>query len=334
MMTYSSNDSGNWPSEVESEAIAWVRLITSGDATAADAEALRIWRQKSPAHRAAFDDASRLWKDLAPASRSWQQNNATVISAERLRRSRVALTRRLLLGGGLAAASTAAAYAAVHPPMGLWPSLSALQADYRTGTGEQRNVALAGDITVRMNTQTSITLQPSSDGVERVQLIGGEASFAAGSGGGRLAVRAADRWITAQVAKFDVRHVDGSNPEAVTVTCLEGELSIEQENTMLLPRQQLRYQRGSRATIEAVDPDIVSAWQRGLLIFRSTSIAAAVEEVNRYRSGLILVMNPELARQQISGQFRIDRLNDFTAQLERAFGTKVVSLPAGLILLS
>ena len=52
---------------------------------------------------------------------------------------------------------------ALKPPLGLWPSLSELGADYRTGTGEQRTIAFAGDVQIALNTQTSLTIRPATD---------------------------------------------------------------------------------------------------------------------------------------------------------------------------
>ena len=52
-----------------------------------------------------------------------------------------------------------------------------LRADYRTATGEQRRVTLV-DVTVQMNTQTSIAVPAQGDSADRIKLIAGEASFA------------------------------------------------------------------------------------------------------------------------------------------------------------
>ena len=56
--------------ELHRQAVAWLRRLTSGEATVADAAELRRWRSQSPAHAAAFAAARRLWKDLGPAGRS------------------------------------------------------------------------------------------------------------------------------------------------------------------------------------------------------------------------------------------------------------------------
>lgn len=321
---------------LEREAIAWMRRLTSGRMTAAEGEALKLWRSRSAAHASALATASRLWKDLEPAGRSWRRRVA-VASLRGDAQRRPAVSRRFLLGGGLAAVAATAAYAVVRPPLGLWPSWMELQADYRTVTGEQRDVSLSADVSVRMNTQTSIAIRSGGNDTERVELIGGEASFSKRLHDGRsLAVLAADRWITANEASFDVRHLPGRATPSVCVTCLQGVLHIARgsEAMMLTSGQLVRYDDGGSAHVEAVDPETASAWQRGVLIFRFTPLANVVDEINRYRPGRIVVVSSELARVQVSGRFRIDALDEILVQFEQGFGAKVRSLPGGLILLS
>jgi len=52
------------------EAVDWVHRLASGRATVADAEALKCWRGRSPAHEAAYADARRLWQAFGPAARN------------------------------------------------------------------------------------------------------------------------------------------------------------------------------------------------------------------------------------------------------------------------
>jgi transmembrane sensor len=54
---------------VKDQATAWVMRLTSGQATAEDAAALRRWRDKSALHRQAFADAKLFWETLEPAAK-------------------------------------------------------------------------------------------------------------------------------------------------------------------------------------------------------------------------------------------------------------------------
>ena len=62
--------------ELNRQAVAWIRRLSSGDVTITDAAELRRWRSQSPAHAAAFAAAGRLWKDLEPAGRNLRLREA------------------------------------------------------------------------------------------------------------------------------------------------------------------------------------------------------------------------------------------------------------------
>jgi transmembrane sensor len=220
------------------EAVDWVQRLASGRATAADAESLKRWCRRSPAHAAAYAEASRLWRDFGPAARNLRQRGE--LPPELVGPPRRAIGRRAVFAGALAAASAAAAYAVIEPPFGLWPSFAELTADYRTETGEQRQVALPGDVSVRMNTQTSIALQPSGEDGDRVELVAGEASFAAPLEPRRpLIVLAAGGRTIASAAGFDMWRTGPS----VCVTCISGTVRVEQlaRAATIGPGQQARY---------------------------------------------------------------------------------------------
>jgi transmembrane sensor len=323
---------------VEREAIAWIQRLASGQMTVDEAKMLKLWRNRSPAHAAALSEARRLWDELGPAGESLRARiRATVSPQARSQRLSRRIDRRFALGGGLAAVSAAVGYSLVSPPLALWPSLTELRADYRTATGEHRDVALSPRVSVRMNTQTAIAVRPGDATTERVELIDGEASFSTLGVGPALSVLAADRWITAvTAARFGVQHLRDWAAADLCVSCLDGTLTVagRAETKVITAGQQLRYRGDDAASVQAIDVELVSAWQQGVLIFRSTPLADVVEEVNRYRPGRIILTNARMGRLPVSGRFRIDNLDEILADIERGFGLKVRALPGGLVLLS
>jgi ferric-dicitrate binding protein FerR (iron transport regulator) len=81
------------------------------------------------------------------------------------------MSRRAFLGGAVAAS---AAWMVLRPPMRLWPSLSDIAADYRTATGEQRDIELGMDLVLHMNTQTSVNLRKTQGQITGLDLLAGE----------------------------------------------------------------------------------------------------------------------------------------------------------------
>jgi transmembrane sensor len=233
------------------------------------------------------------------------------------------------VGGALAAT---AVYAMARPPLGLWPSIEELSADYRTAKGEHRNVAVAPDVAVELNTQTSVALRPAPDQT-RIELISGEALVTARLASSKpLVVLAGNGRMTALQADFNARCIDG----LVSVTCLDGAVTVEQDGqaVQLRESEQVNYSRTGIQTSVVVDTAQISSWRLGLLIVRDRPLASVVDEVNRYRAGKIIITNSELGRRLVNGTFQLDKLANFVTQVEQLFGARVTSLPGGVILLS
>ncbi|WP_049814960.1 DUF4880 domain-containing protein [Bradyrhizobium sp. WSM2793] len=317
---------------LQREAIAWVQRIDSGHATSADAETLQRWCAASPEHAAAFAAASGVWRDIRRAGARIPRNQIEALPVHQT--PRPVLDRRLFLGGGLAAA--AAAYVAVtNPPLGLWPSLRELNADYRTAVGEQRQVRPAENVAVRLNTQTRIAVHPAGGEGDRLELLAGQALFESVESVRPLVVLAADGRSIGRHARFDVRCMNGPAGTVVSVACFDGQVRIERNGSSAVigPAQSLRYDASGLGRVAAIDAEAESAWQRGIVLFRATPLADVVDEVNRYRAGRILLVNPGLAQRPVSGRFRIDQMDEILVRLEQAFDVKARKLPGGLVLL-
>lgn len=321
---------------ISAEAVALVQKLSSGEATPAEIEAAAKWRQQSAEHEMAFAEASRVWGKVRSAAKMLAQDDNDVFAElDRLRR-RSTMSRRALLGGGVAALA-ATAYGAVHPPLGLWPSFAELRADYRTRTGEQRQVTIADDIAVRLNTQTSLSVDRSGGPDERIELVTGEASFALPAQPAKsLVILAAAGKTIVQAGRADLRLLGTGDAARVSVTCFDGQCRTELGSTGvdLQPGHRVLYNGTNINRVASVDPADASAWQRGIVEFRGTRLADAIEEINRYRPGQIILANRELGQKQLSGRFRIDQMDMVLVQLEQAFSAHVRNLPGGIVILT
>lgn len=327
-MTHSDDQTGDLD-PLQREALQWIVRLTSGTATTTDAEALRRWRAQSEAHEAAFAEAARLRRTLQRAAAEFAAEYPSSTGGARFPEQRRLMTgRRALLGGAIAASGVAAAYLALRPPLGLWPSFAELTADYRTATGEQRQVTLADGVSLAMNTQTSVAIASPRE----IRLIAGEAEISIGQLPSQpVAVVAAGGRTIAGDATFNVRRY-GS---LVAVTCLEGGVEVRhrRRSADLRASQQVSYGDGNLGEVVAVDPVLVTAWRQGLLIFHNERLSQVIDEVNRYRPGRIILANGELGRRLVNGVFHLDRIDGVIDQI-RKLGATVVSLPGGVVLVS
>ncbi len=111
-------------------------------------------------HEAAYIRACKMRKMLVDLDKEEATGRAAGSKVVRLQTwAKERRTRRAFLGGGIAASAAAVAvYGMVNPPLGLWPSLAELNADYRTATGQQEKINFGPLVTAELNTQTSIAI--------------------------------------------------------------------------------------------------------------------------------------------------------------------------------
>lgn len=309
-------------------ALDWLRRLSSGEATPADSAALAQWRAISPAHAHAFAEAAALWEVLGDAARKAEGDR--VVTMPRRHREGV-LSRRGVLAGGAAAAASAAAIAVVRPPFALWPSAAELTADYRTGIGERRQVAIGDVAAVELNTRTSLDLRGAGNGEAHIELISGEAAVSTRDNAGHeLVVVAGNGRVAARHASFNVRK-EGA---AVSVSCTAGAVAVTCDDRTVPVRagEQLAYDSRGAGAVTAVDPELVTAWSRGLLMFRRAPLSRVIDEVNRYRSGRMILVDAALGQRQVVANFRLDRIEDVVDFMAKAMGIRVRSLPGGVVL--
>ncbi len=309
------------------QAAAWIARLTSGEATVEDAAALQRWCGESEVHRQAFAEVKLLWDALGPAAQEVAPHGDGVGARAR---SATGIARRAFLGGALAASTGAIGYFGSRPPFHFWPSVSELFADYRTGTGEQRRIAVAANVSLILNTQTSINVQKASSGSHLIELISGEAAVTA-KAAAPLQVLAADGLTSASAARFDVRR-EGAN---VRVTSLDGEVEIvkQHQSVTLPPGHQATYSGEGIGPVLAVDVVVATAWQQGMLIFRHETLARVIDEVNRYRPGRIILVDKDLAERDVVASIHIDRIDEIVEHIVQTFDARATFLPGGIVLL-
>jgi transmembrane sensor len=328
-----SATSGDGPLAVE--ATAWLLRLASGEATSEDAAALQRWRSQSSAHRQAFAEAKLLWEVLGPAGDMVRERakvsavQAQVATNVIASRRNVKLGRRAFLGGALAASVAAVGYVGARPPFRLWPSPGELTADYRTGTGERQTIALADDVSIVMNTQTSIDIRSGAAGTRAFELIDGEAAVMTKAS---FEVFAANGRVTASSARFNMRRDQAS----VCVTCLEGAVRVNRHDQLVevLTGQQVVYDDNGFRPVAPIDVAVASAWERGQLIFRHEPLARVVQELNRYRPGKIVLLNDRLGERDVVATFQLSRIDEAVVNLAQTFSARLRRLPGGMVLLS
>ncbi|WP_350616654.1 FecR domain-containing protein [Pseudomonas sp. HY7a-MNA-CIBAN-0227] len=294
-------------SRLRSEACDWLVLLTSGQATVADANALRLWCAQSPEHAQAFEQAKTLWHQLVPAVEQLQQPRH--------------FGRRAFLGGAIAASAALFMVRATIPG-----GFSGLTADYRTEVGEQRRVELRDGIRLELNTQTRISRREGG-----IELLEGEVEVLANAAQ-PLKIQAGKGWLSAAQARFNVRNTDHS----VCVTCIEGSLTVAVggRSVRLDSGRQLTYDTAGLGEPLAVDTQAVIAWREQVLVFNNATLNTVIDEINRYRPGMLVLLNSELGKRRVQARFSLHQLAGVALLIRDAYGATCTELPGGVVLLS
>lgn len=272
----------------------------------------RHWQQSSPAHRQAWEQAVSEWHII--------QQAAELKAADRpntLLSSQIALNqgRRRLLWGAAATGSAALASVLVLSPWFEWlPGLEDRQADFRTDTGEQKQIQLAPQLSVLLNTQSSLAVLASGEHTQ-LQLLKGEAAFT--SQGQACSILASGATLSMQHADLDIRHYpDGQS----RVRCFNGRVLVSHSrgDRHLQADQQLLFSARHipDAPQQAAHPD---GWRHGRLSFSEQALKDVLDEINRYRPGKIVLLNNDLNQRRFSGEFQIDALDDALQLLQTSY---------------
>lgn len=295
-----------------SEARDWLILLTSGRATVADARALRQWCGQSPEHARAFEQAKALWHGLQPAAEAVQGPRH--------------FGRRALLGGAIAASAGFLLIRATVPG-----GVSGLGADYVTEVGEQRRVELGAGVSLELNTQTRLSRRPLAEGKQGLELLAGEVEVS-GGGTATVSVQAGAGRISAAGARFNIRYVD----QSVCTTCLEGvvQIQVQGQQFRLEPGMQLTYDPRHVGSPQTADVSSAIAWREQVLVFNDATLASVIDEINRYRPGMLLLLNRELGLRKVQARFRLDQLAGVALLIRDAYGAKCTELPGGVVVLS
>jgi transmembrane sensor len=283
------------PREVAAEAAVWLTRLHGPHRSPELEREFKKWLDKAPLHAMAFERATATWEAVEG------------ISAATAYRARSSLRKpafpRFAAAGGAAFAMVLIALVAWHG----WLR----DPVYATDVGEQRAITLADGSRVLLNTRTRLVSHSSEKSVRLVVLEEGEALFEVAKDPGRpFIVDAGAKKITALGTVFTVRRAG----EAVSVTLIEGKVSVSNAKApsnapeaskpaLLSPGERLVSASDAPSKIDAPALDQVLAWKRGEVIFDSTPLSEAVQEMNRY--GVVqLSIDGDAGSLQVSGIFR------------------------------
>lgn len=303
---------------IAAAASAWLTELMSGDMTAQDRQRWLDWRAQHPDHERAWAHIEAVLQRLGGLNRSAAAQSFATLDKR-------AATRRTVLRAalGLGAAAGIGGYAYRCGPGQYWA------ADFRTGVGEHRQIVLADDTRIMLNTDTAIDVA-FDDARRVVRLVSGEIQVITGHAPLRgaatdprpFSVESRDGGVRALGTRFIVRQF----AQATSVAVLESATEVVPAAD---PDKRVRIQAGQRATftrdrVEAPAPLTMSdsAWTQGQIVAENTTLGTFVDELSRFRKGWIRC-DPRVASLRFSGVFPVTDPDQILALLPNTLPIRV-----------
>lgn len=309
-------------SEISQQAADWFAKLQSGHSSEHDQYRFQRWLASDPAHQKAYDDIINFWND--PALR---QSLSSIPLTNSKNKSPQSIPNRLRFVIPLLAASFLIATVMFQ---GTW---NCLQADYCAGTGEVKRVDLADGSTVTLNAQTAIKVNYQSQ-LRQIELIHGEALFEVKRNPTQPFVVKADYSQTKVLGtRFTVRE----NQDSDIITVIEGtvEVSPHQHPPYLIKaNDQILVGNQNPQGIKQVNTFATGAWIQGHLVFDNANLESVVNEIERYRSGKVIIKNNRLKSIKVSGRFDIRHPDKALEALEQTLPIKLYRLTQWLVVVT
>ena len=207
-----------------------------------------------------------------------------------------------------------------------------LASDYHTETGELKALSLADGSTVYLDTDSAVSVDFSPQ-ARRLKLHQGRVLFVVAADKRRsFEVKAAHGTIRALGTVFEVY----KKPDQVAVTVLESAVQVSHNGSTakLIAGQRVHYDPSiGLSKVESLNPVQVAAWRRGKLVFNDRPLGEVIDEVNRYRKGVILILDRPLRTSRVSGIFDIRHPDAVLRALEDTLPIRAYRLTRYFILL-
>jgi transmembrane sensor len=309
------------------EAAAWLLRLESGTATRPEREAFVEWLRESPLHVAEMLRLTNVHDALASFER-WDEVELQDASPRPV----------------VVPLSPQTRY--THPPRRTWPLVAAVAVSLvavligavalwdrlrdpiiTTERGERREITLADGSVLQIDPNTTLRVRFEQASRE-IGLERGRAVFKVAKNPRRpFVVKAEDTLIRAIGTSFGVER----GRAGVRVTVVEGKVAVSNglplpdspgskkapPEVLLTANQQVTVPAaGPAEAVRAVNSERELAWSRGQLVFEKASVAAVVDDFNRYNQVQLHVADASLAQLLVSGVFDASDPESFIAFLQ------------------
>ncbi len=291
------------------QAIEWMVVLRSGEASPEEFIAFEHWRNADPRHDAVFRQIEDAAGALAPLRGAG--------NADSVHRTLIApVSRRHLLGTALAVIGAGLGGAMLAHQQ------TDLLADVRTGTGQRRRLVLADGSALQLDARSAADVTMTGP-VREVRLRSGQVLVTAARDAAArpFLLNTPFGKITAPAARFMVRLLAAG----AQVDVLESAVLVEAGG------RALRVDAGTSAWLDrhgatprAGNP-AAAAWVDGLLEVNNQPLSQVVEALRQYHHGVI-VLAPEAAALRVSGVYQLDDVETALDSLQKTLPLRITRI--------
>ena len=279
-----------------SEATQFLILLVDDPTDTALHARIQQWRKASPTHDAAWQSLVTIWHlagDIGPVALPLPATPAplppqSLASAWRPLWQAGAVAMVCMLGLGFVLGSDIRL---------------ALQADYQTGTAENRVVLLPDGSTATLGARSAIALDYTPR-QRQVRILAGEVFFTIRHDTARPFVTRAGKMTARDIGtRFNVNKSDRQIEVAVSEGCVGlAYAALAEQRLNAGDAVSIDVRTGTLQTSH-VDPPEVGSWRQDRLTVSDATVATVVETLRRYYPGFILTYGSRLEHAHIAGTY-------------------------------
>lgn len=300
------------PAAVARQAVEWWVELASPQCDGPARQRFLHWRQAHPDHERAWSHIERMTGRLQTLNTplAAEVAHAALLPRRSIKR-REAI--KALAGVLIVAGASGSAQRYSH-----WRGWSA---DQHTGIGERRTITLDDGSTLTLNTDSVVDIRFNAQ-VRELHLVRGEILLSTAADPRPFRVATAQGWLRPLGTRFAVREY----PDRSRLEVFQGAVEIRPRDATGPGRTVQAGERAfyHRAGIEPVTPltATAGAWAQGMLVTDRTRLADFIEELGRYRPGVVNC-DPEIAGLRLSGTYPLADTDRILASLSATLPVRI-----------
>ncbi|WP_122433046.1 FecR domain-containing protein [Pseudomonas viridiflava] len=295
---------------VAQQAVSWLLEMQEGSLNTGRQNAWQLWLNGNAEHQRAWAHIQRVNQRLSGLSSPLAH---AALGAPKSGSRRHALKLLLLLGAGSVAGWSLRDQIELQP----------LLADYNSGVGEQRKVALSDGSQIQLNTASAVDVK--YDAQQRlIRLLSGEILMTASADTRPLNLLTAEGSVkvTTGSSRFNLRQLNGRTQLAVFAGVVELAPGERADTGLIVQaQQQVTFSRNAWDSVRPVDASS-GAWADGMLVASRMKLSDFLGELGRYRRGR-LNCDAKVANLLISGSYPLTDSERILDMLEIALPVRI-----------